>query len=181
MGVEMKLTAMRDSIHREESGFSLIEVTIAAALVLIVAVGVLPMFTQAMVNTQAGSDSSFVSNAARTRVEELFQAPWDSPLVTLTAGTELVTDEYFSLNDHAWMLGAAPVDGSATFTRTTRVRQFSVIALENELLEDSEALDSLADPGQVHLKEIRVTVEGLRTAGPIGPSKRITLTMLKSQ
>ena len=150
---------------------------------LIVAVGVLPMFTQAMVNTQAGADSSFVSNAARSRVEELFQAPWTSAPVTLISGTELVTDEYFSITDHSWKPGLIPGDGSdpGTFTRTTRVRQFSVIALEDELLDDSEALDALADPGQVHLKEIRVTVEGVRTAGPLGPSKRIALTMLKSQ
>lgn len=174
---------MRSIRHRRERAFTLIEVTIAAAILLVLAVGILPLFAQALSNNQSGADSSTVANSTRSEVEELFQLPFNSPTLTLTAGNELVTESYYSLADQEWKDGPEPGDGSdpALWLRTTTIRQYSVNALDDEIVDPGEALQFDADPGQVHFKEIDVEVEGTRTGGPLGPSRRLTLRMLKSQ
>lgn len=164
-------------------GLSLVETTIAAALLLLVAVGVLPLFAQALSNNLAGADSSTASNTARSQVEELFQLPFNSNQLTLVTGNELVVESYYSLADEEWKPGPEPPDNSdpALWTRTATIRQYSVAALQDGLLEPSEALEADAPPGQVHFKEIEAAIVGTRTAGPLGPSRRITVRLLKSQ
>lgn len=166
-----------------QAGLSLIEATIAAALLLMIAAGVLPLFTQALANNLAGADSSSATNTARSRVEELFQLPFNHGELTLISGKELVTDSYYSLADHVWKPGLEPAGGvdPALWTRSATIRQYSVRALDDEIVDPAEALDFDADLGQVHFKEIETEVVGTRTAGPLGPSRRITVRMLKSQ
>lgn len=168
---------------RRDSGLSLVEATIAAALLLVIAGGVLPLFTQALSNNVAGADSSWASNAARSETEELFQLPFNHLELTLTSGTELVTPFYYSLYDHEWKAGTEPAGGvdPALWNRTSTIRQYSVNALEDEVIDPGEALDFDADLGQIHFKEIEVELLGTRTAGPLGPSRRVTVRLLKSQ
>lgn len=175
MGVEMIRS-------RRERGVSLIEAVIAAGLLLVIAAGILPLFAQALSNNQSGSDSTWVSNTARTQVEELIELPFGGAAMTLTTGTELVTTSYYSLEYRKWVDGEAPLDGSdpALWTRITTIRQYSINALDDDKLETSEALNADADPGQVHFKEIEVAVAGTRQGGPLGPSRRIAVRMLKS-
>ena len=163
---------------RPQLGVSLIEATIAAALLLIIAAGVLPLFAQSLANNIAGADSSAASNGARSQTEQLFQLPFNSVQLTLVAGNELVLEEYYSLAEKKWKLGAEPSGGAdpALWTRTATIRQYSVNALDDELVDPAEA-----HLGQVHLKEIEVAVLGTRTAGPLGPSRRVTVRTLKSQ
>lgn len=179
----MDLAVNRDSLRqRRQRGLSLIEATIAAGLLLVIAAGILPLFAQALSNNQSGADSTSVSNMARTEVEELFQLPFNSPQITLTTGNELVLASYYSFDDHQWVDGEPPGDGSDTalWTRTATIRQYSINALDDQKLETTEALPSDAAPGQIHFKELEIAVAGTRLAGPLGPSRRITLRMLKS-
>ena len=169
--------------RRRQRGLSMIEAVIASGLLLVIAAGILPLFAQAMVSNQSGSDSTSISNMARTEVEELFEVPFNSAQITLTTGTELVFASYYSHETEKWVDGEAPLDGSdpAKWTRTVIIRQYSINALDDERLDAGEALTSDADPGQVHFKEIEVAVAGTRRAGPLGPSRRITVRTLKSQ
>lgn len=154
-------------------GFTIIEVLVAAVLLLMIAVGILPMFTRSIVSNAEGFDHSQVTNFARTRAEEFFQLPFDNPDLTVTAGTELVFDEYYSQSTSKWVDGAAPPEDTALWTRTTTVRQFSVTDLTTPLADTAPA-------GNVHLKEITVTVRSPR-AGPLGVGKEITVRLFKSQ
>lgn len=183
MDMELSIRAQGRFPYRRQKGLSMIEALIAAALLLIIAVGILPLFSQAIVNNQSGSESSSVSNMARTQVEELFQLTFNDPQLTPTSGTELTIQSYYSMADRIWRPGAAPVDGSdpALWERTAIVRQYNVNSLDDQLLEPAEALPAGAPPGQVHFKEIEVTANGTRTGGPLGPSRRIAVRMLKSQ
>jgi Tfp pilus assembly protein PilV len=166
-----------------QTGLSMIEALIAAALLLVIAAGILPLFSQAIVNNQSGSESSSVSNMARSQVEELYQLPFNHAQLTPVSGSELSIASYYSFNDEVWKTGEAPLDGSdpALWERTAIVRQYSVSALEDNLLDSAEALEAGAPPGQVHFKEIEVTANGTRTGGPLGPSRIIAVRMLKSQ
>lgn len=163
------------------AGFSLIEVLIAGLLLLGIALGVLPLFTSSMVNNTSGSESTKVANMARSRLEQLYQLPFSSPEMTITAGTENALDQYYSIYDDMWKDGIAPVDGSdpAAWTRTATVRQYAVSALDDEVLDPAEALPAGTDPSLVHLKEIEIIVQGLRQSTVLGPTKQITLQGLK--
>jgi len=168
---------------RRTRGFSLIEVTIAGFLLLAVALGILPIFGQALSSNQAGADSTQVSNMSRSRVEEMLQLPFNSPALTIADGTERVSRSYYSAHSDTWYEGEPPNDGSdaALWLLTTTIRQYPINALNDGKVEASEALPAGTLESFIHLKEIEVAAVGTRLAGPFGPSKRITLRVYKAQ
>jgi type II secretory pathway pseudopilin PulG len=168
------------------AGFSVIEVLIAAGIFLAIAVGLLPLFVNAIRNNVAGREATDVSNMGKSRVEELFQLPFDSPRLSLPGATTelLVTDYYVALRDTSGPLGGvgywtteAPATSQvAPWVRTTRVRQYNL----NDL---TEPLPGDTDPGQVHLKEIQVEIQGRRAIGNplLGGRRELTLRIYKAK
>ena len=67
--------------RHSEAGFSLIEGLIAAALLLLVLVSILPLFTQSMLNNATGNDSSYISNAAVDGFERISSRELPSALL----------------------------------------------------------------------------------------------------
>jgi type II secretory pathway pseudopilin PulG len=59
-----------------EAGFSIIEGLIAAALLLIITVGVLPLFSRSMLNNVKGNDSTRQSNGAIDEFERSMSQPF---------------------------------------------------------------------------------------------------------
>ena len=154
-------------------GFTLVEVLISAALLMAIALGLLPLYIRSIISNVEGFDHTQVANASRTRGEQFYQLPFNSEPLTILAGTDRVYDEYFSEQTRAWLPGTVPAGDEALFTRNTTIRQFNV----NDL---STPLDSAATPAAVHLKEIVVTVQSTRS-GLLGAGKRITVRLYKSQ
>ncbi len=167
-----------DHTHRPARGFTLIEVLIAAALLLGIALGVVPLFIRGIVSNVEGFDHTQVTNAARDRAEAFYQFPFNSEPLTLLAGTDRIYDEYYSQRDKVWTPGTeadATADSDvALWTRATTIQQFNV----NEL---DVPLDFTATPGTVHLKEITVAVQSTRHGGPLGPGKWIVVRIYKSK
>lgn len=163
-------------------GMSLIEVVIASLILLLLALGIVPLFTRSMISNTSGAESTRVANMASERAEELFQLPFNSPVITLDVGdTELTMDEVYTEEDGDFIAGtAAEARGAGKtplWTRTSRIRQFNV----NELNTPLPGEDPTAPTGSVHVKEIQVTVVGLREGGgPLGQSKALTVRVLKS-
>jgi type II secretory pathway pseudopilin PulG len=159
-------------------GFSLIEALIAAAILLVIAVGVLPLFIRSMINIEGGAEFTQVSNAARSRAEELFELSFNSDLLLINAGTELLFVYFFSKGEKVWRRGveadAVGDDDLALLRRTARIRQFNV----NDL---TSPLDDSAPLGSVQIKEITVQVQSTRTGSPLGPGKRTSVRVFKSQ
>jgi len=148
---------------------------------VIITLGVLPMFSRAMINNASGADYLQANNHARMQLEEYSQINFDDP--RLVPG-ELVqfygegTREH--RGDEQW-LDALPTDQTVTWTRTTRRRQFSINALEDGRIETSEELPATTDPIFVHLKEVQVLVQSTRADGsPLGVGKRVALRRLKA-
>ena len=143
--------------RKAERGFSVIEVLIASAIFLIIALGVLPLFTQAIRSNLSGKDSTDVSNLARSHVEELLQVPFVT-LEVPTGSTEGVTQEYWSSTTKKWVVGSTPTSGdSALWYRTTTIRQFSLNDLQDNGVADNP-LPGGTPSGNVHFKEIVVEV-----------------------
>lgn len=172
-----------------ESGMSLVEVVLASLILLLIAVGILPLFTRAMASNVAGSDSTYVSNMATERTEEFLQLNFDAEPLRLDDGAtsrvynEVHIRDYPSAGssdyEEVWIDGTladVPAEDRAQWTRVTTIRQYSITDLATPLPGTPGT-----DPnGAVHVKEIEVAVAGLREGGPIGASKEITVRTLKS-
>lgn len=166
-------TGGRPSDHK--GGFALVEVLVASVILLVIALGLIPLYTRSMQNNQQGFDYTKVSNFAKSRAEQYLQLPFDDPLLTVAGGTtETAVDDFYSQQKEEWVPGLGSGD-LALFTRTTTVRQFSIGDL-------TTPLDGNALPEAVHLKEITVSVRGNRAAvSGFGPGKTIAVRVFKSQ
>lgn len=181
-GAGTRAASSHASTARCDDGFSVVEVLIAAGLLLVVAIGLLPIFTRSMMNNVQGGKSTQVTNLAKSRLEELYQLPFGSPSLTLEAGqTERRTREYFSTVQDRWIdeaswTGSEPID----LVRRTRIRQFNVAALEdNGEFDDGEALAGGVSPSTIHIKEIEVRVQSATQLGALGAGKGVTLKVYK--
>ena len=169
-----------------ENGFTLLELLIAMALMAILMVGVLPLFTKSMSNNVEGGQLTEVTNRARLHVEEILAMPQDAEELRVPDGeTELVTTELWSAQSERWIVEALfPVAEAVTFTRVTRVRQFNMSAINtiDVEFEESEALPGGSPNNLVHIKEILVRVHTGRPTflSLLGRSKAITLRVLKA-
>jgi type II secretory pathway pseudopilin PulG len=184
---------------RRQAGLSIIEVLVAAAILLIVAVGILPLFTRALVNNNAGNEYTQVSNHGKSRIEEAFQLPFNDPtLMTVPAGQKAgVVVEHYREDTETWEPGPTPsplpTDPNNPFgvvqipwERTTTIREYSTNAINDKDdnavdLKKADALDGGTDPVFVHLKEVEVVVESTRTGGPLGAGKQVLLRTFKAK
>jgi type II secretory pathway pseudopilin PulG len=179
---------------RREAGFNFIEVVVAVGMLFLIAMMMLPIFSRATNLNLQGRESTLVAAYGRATQEDLAQLPFDSPRLTITAGSELNTTEVWVPQSVTSSNPSDPLDPSVgewldpsavggrtpIWQRDIRVRQYSV----NDISEDGEfdnPLPSGTDPNFVHLKEVQVTVQGTReTGGPLGRSKDVVLTRVKA-
>lgn len=162
---------------RPAAGFSLIEVMVAGVILMVIALGLVPLYTRSIRSNVEGFDYTQVSNWAKSRAEEYFRLPFDAERITVPAGQdELEVQDFYSHLEHRWMeqedWDARAVGDVELFTRTTTVRQFGIGDIRNPLPGGS-------DPGAVHLKEITVAVRGNKTA-VLGGGKDIAVRLFKS-
>ncbi len=132
---------MRRRNRFSSNGFSVIEALIAAAILLLIAVGVLPLFVRSMTNNVSGSESTRVSNYSKSQVEELFQLPFDGAALTVTAGTESVLPAQYWEDpdptidgDERWVT-TTTAGRLVTWERVGTVRQYAVSAFDDGVLQ----------------------------------------------
>lgn len=176
-----------------EAGFSLIEGLIAAGLMLLIALGILPLFSSAIGNNAAGQSSTDVSNFGRSTLEEYMQRPWDSTEMTVPSGsTELVSNDVYASSvdgggkpvpPYFWQ-ASAPTGARTSFDRTTTVRQYQIVNDPTAtpltvlpLVEDP--LDGSMDASFVQLKEIDVEVVSSRSGSVLGSGARTRVRVLR--
>lgn len=167
---------MRARTKAGESGFSVVEVLIAAAIFLIIAVGVLPLFVQSMRNNVAGRDATDISHVAKSRVEELLQVPYET-LQIPPGSTESVVEEHWSSTTKSWKTGT-PTANDAVWLRTTRIRQFELADLTADGVANTP-LDGGTPAGRVHFKEIVVEIRSA-SENILSSGKSLTLRMLRA-
>lgn len=171
---------------RPDAGMSLVEVLVSFALLSLVMVGILPLFSKAVGDNREGNQLARVTNHARHHLERLMVLPFEAPEITVPNGaTDLQTRELYSRGQDRWFLeDDFPAGERPEFSRTTRVRQFGVAALGDGdfEFEDDEALAGGTAAALVHLKEIEVRVtSGLFTnVNTMGSRKTITVRILRS-
>lgn len=168
--------------RRSSGGFTLIETLVSAAILLIIAVGILPLFIRSIANNTLGGELSQKSNHAKTIMEELVQVPFDSPQIAVVAGSDRTTTDYFTLGtlgaavgsdaSHGWapagFAGATDTSrGSVVWERRTRIRNFRIADFESASEIDPTAgtlssytpptpLPAGVNPTEIQLVEIQV-------------------------
>lgn len=154
------------------------EALVSSVIILGVALSTAPMFTRALASNETGRHATEIANAARAHLEHLMELPFSSPELVLTGGSEKVTEDYYSTLTKTWHPGPPPVGTAAVlWERTTTVRQYSLTALADGVLDLGDALPYDAPAATVHMKEIALAIE--QTGAVWGPAKRIDVRTLK--
>lgn len=173
-------------------GFSLIEVLVAAVLLLVIALGLVPLFTRAMIDNANGRDATTATNFDRSQIETLSAIPFHFAPLTLPANsTVLQTDASWSRGDpkvdndtsEGWQAGLVANTATTRWTRTTRVRQFGILDLADGVLDNPLPGNSV--DAVVQLKEIEVSVQGYNTGSNVlgqlfGSGPRVSFRFLRS-
>lgn len=149
-----------------EAGFSLIEALIAALLLLFIVLGVLPLFSRAMMNNLQGNDASNISNGAVEGFEQLLALPFDNQLLTLAGGaTQRDITQAYSLKHNEWVLPTDLASGDeAQYTRTLRLEYFQFSDLSDDGALD-DPLPGDFDPTYIQLKRLQIRIQNERTVG----------------
>lgn len=191
-------------LKRGVAGFSLVEALIATVVLGFIAIGILPMFTQAMANNKQGSDSTVVTTFGKTNIESLDAVDFaNAPAVQVPTGALscITVDWYMQQSakqvggtNGQWVVtyptggapcgpGPVPVQtapsgpGLALWKRTTTVSQYSVNDLPNSFVNP---LAGGTSPDQVHLKKLVVVVQRAIPGAGVMAGKAITLQLLRS-
>ncbi len=157
----------------KEAGFSIIEGLIAALLLLVVTLGILPLFSRAMNNNVKGSDSTRQANGATDAFETSISLPFNSGAMTVPSGsTSVVANETLALKKIAsptggidqtlsnrWELPAdLASDDVPVMTRQHTLRQFSFDDYADSQTFDLP-LDGDVENRLVHLKVLDVVLQ----------------------
>ena len=186
---------MNNQPTARDAGFSLIEALIAAALVLMITLGVMPLFTHAVVQNVSGKESTISTNYSRSTTEELIGLPLDREEVR----TELSETErelcYSYEHPDGWkeVPDCNPENDPNDYpawARTTLIRQYNINEIydgdtaagnptfKNPILGyavGNDRLDSF-----VHIRELMVITEGQREEGsPLGKGRRVDMVELR--
>ena len=177
------------STPQGKAGFSVVEVLLAAAILLVVTIGMLPLFTRAIENNVQGQQLTLAVNRAKSEMEAMIQSDFNSTDLTVEAG-DLLTDgtdgkeviEYWSTQKANWLaVGDFPSGEEKQYVRTTRVRQYNLQELtEKDATKDWVALAGGTPANEIHLKEIEVVVGTVNNATIFGASRELTLRTFKS-
>jgi Tfp pilus assembly protein PilV len=181
----------RPAVRRGEAGFSIIEALIAAAILLIIALGLLPVFSRAINDNVTGNDATQATNGSRTELEELLQIPFNNQRVVVAAGqTKTETKDFYTRakadpSTGAYEIGDATEGwiadatgrGPVLWNRTTTVQQYGITDLNDGKLDSP--LDGSTQANFVHLKQIQVQVDNPKK-DLFGNGQGITLTVIKA-
>ena len=194
----MRSRHWRGRVLGTTSGFSMIEVMIAGAILLIISLGLIPLFVQAVRNNETGSDYLQATNENKGRLEEASSLSINSATLALPAGaTEGQVVESYAQGarnqigdiNEGWWAGTPTGKGDLLWTRTTRIHAFSITALDQdakdftlsptERLTGASASDT-SDLTNQNLKEVEVVLESEKDSSVFGGTKRTTFRLLKA-
>jgi type II secretory pathway pseudopilin PulG len=165
---------------------TLVEVLVAVLIMVVVAMGLIPLFSRSIRQNREGANFMELTNVARSTLEQYLQLDFNAPQLTLADGQpDIVIQEYWHQGVRQWLplpadLNTLPI--AAQVERTILIQQFS----SGDLILDGK-LDTPHPGGtslqQIQLKRIRVMVRPLSIVGrefATGRPTPIALEVLKA-
>lgn len=159
-----------------EAGFSLIETLIAAAILLIMLIGVLPLFERSRLNIVQGGEANLSANAVVDLSEQMLSLPFEHFSKIIEADSSRVETDFWLLDGNTWAT-EVPSGDHAQLTRQVTVEQFNSTAIEDDRLvgfegpangEVSEALPAGAPRDNIKLRRYHVRMTSPRNEGGAG-------------
>lgn len=186
----------------QERGMSVIEVLVAAALLLVISLGILALLTRSLANTNRGWEATYTSNMVRTQLDNHLGQPFEEISIaaadTVTestafwaAGSNAIDND----DDEGWYDTEAAAKGLVLMERQLAVRQYNVKTLlgsptgfndlgewEYFLTEAKlgSGLSGSVDQDFVHVKRFEVSYKGVREGGGLGAGQRLKAETFKS-
>jgi type II secretory pathway pseudopilin PulG len=174
---------------RREAGFSVVEGLVAAAILLIIAIGLLPLFTRSILNNARGSDYTQATSHAASDLEDLQRLPFDNNDILLAPAASALDRAQFTsasfgdghpVTKTDWGAGAPPVGNKPLWVRNTEVMQFGISALDDGVIKDEEALPGGTAPIFVQLKQVEVEMVSGKADSAMGGISPVRFRLLKS-
>lgn len=163
---------------RRQQGFSMIEGLIAAALIGVVAVGVIPMFSRAIGDNMAGADYTRVTNYSKSKQEDFTRLPLSQPSIQVPLSqTSGVTLEYMDPSTGQWTT-TKPANPLAVWTRTTTLQQYNIHDIDDDQTFNYP-LAGGSSPDEVQVLEATVKVASVSSIGPAGGHRTTIIRYLK--
>jgi len=169
--------------RRRQRGFSMIETLIAAALIGVIAIGIIPMFTRSMIDNMAGSDYTRVTNYAKSKEEDFTRVPWFAPAIQIPSGqTQAMTTEFMDPATLQWVPNQPP-NPLAVWTRSTTYSQYNLgdITGANTVFGSNKLDGSRSnEPDVVQIIQAEVQVKSVAAIGPMGARRTTLVRFLKA-
>lgn len=167
MEMELNRALRRSAGAGAEAGFSMIEALIAAAVLLILAIGMIPLFARAMINNSLGNDYTQATAHGLTGLEKPAKIPLNN---TDLAGTRIQYVEKglqsgSPVSDLDWK-GTPTSTGKVLWTRTLQQRYYSVTALDDGQLTTDELVTAGSSIAMWNLMEVTTLLDSGKTSAP---------------
>jgi type II secretory pathway pseudopilin PulG len=146
-----------------EVGMSLVEVLIAVAIMMVIALSIIPLFVRAIRQNREGATYTEVTNVARSALEEMVRHDFNSPELTIDAGTQKRTKQVYDRGLQRWVDSTASLPAPSDpgkphlYERWITVEQFHGGDFNDDGYLDTP-LPAGTNPMQVQIKRIRVQV-----------------------
>jgi type II secretory pathway pseudopilin PulG len=175
-----------------QGGFSLLEALLAAALILVITLGIMPLFTSSIVQNIAGKESTLSSNYSRSTSEEMISLPLDREVLRppVSQISQEVCQDYEEGVGWEYVICGAPLVGEPKWTRDLSVQQYSIRDIYDA--DTANGVPTLTNPipgyglsdqqldSFVHLREVMVVTEGQRAPNsPLGKARRVDIVNLR--
>lgn len=162
-----------------QSGFSMVESLVAAAIIGIVAIGILPLFTRAMVDNMAGADYTRVTNYAKSKEEDFTRMPFLQQTIQVPAGQiQLMTTEYMDPASQYWV-ATKPANPLAVWTRVTTFTQYNMYDTDDDQMFNNPIAGGAVGVDGVHVIQAQVQVKSISAIGPLGGRRATLVRYLK--
>lgn len=170
-----------------EEGFSIIEGLIASLLLLVVTLGILPLFSRAMNNNIKGNDSTRQSNGAVDALETSLALPFNSGDMTMPVGsTSVVVADTLALKKIASPTGGAdqtistrwelPADLGTydvqVMNRQQTLQQYAFSDFADDQIFE-HPLDGTTEPRRVHFKVVDIALQDATSVQAVAYRLRI--------
>ncbi|HLX07263.1 MAG TPA: prepilin-type N-terminal cleavage/methylation domain-containing protein [Thermoanaerobaculia bacterium] len=163
---------------RRQSGFSMVEALIAAALIGVAAIGIIPLFTRAMTDNMAGADYTRVTNYAKSKEEDFARMPFTQPTIQLQSGTQLLNTEFLDPVTLQWTT-TRPANPLSVWTRLETITQYNIYDTDDDQIFDFPlAAGSPVD--EVQILQQQVQVKSVSPVGPAGAHRTTIIRFLKA-